>query len=190
VRKSHPSSCNIISLTGTLSHLATLVADASHFVYSHIPPIPTNPVAEPVFPAQVLNCTLDGKGGGACVIKWWEDGGRYTTETFTSSYSGSAVPFYTLTVGEPEITGGGNGSTGLGGLSESVPSPTGGGSDPSGPPVSGDGPRETEDGSSDGSQGGSDSGPPRENDAISRLHAWAGFGAVGVGVLLGAGLVL
>lgn len=168
--------------TGISSLLATLVADASHFVYSYIPPEPTNPAETIPFPAQVLNCTLDGQGNGSCVIKWWDQGGRFT-ETFTSSYSGKAVPLYTLTVGEATPTG--LNSTALGTPSESLASLT---TSTSASNVAGDGPKVTGGGSSGDPVSETDA--PQENSAISNSYAWPRFGVVVIGILLGAGVAL
>lgn len=62
------------------------MADATHFVHSQI--------ATPTGFNEIDVCDLDGKGGGACVVEAWWVGG----ETLTASWTGSAVPYYTLTV--------------------------------------------------------------------------------------------
>ncbi|KAF5371019.1 hypothetical protein D9615_010019 [Tricholomella constricta] len=67
----------------------TLVADASHFVY-HKEPNPTDGDIS----GNKLSCELDGKGGGACVNEYWMEGEPTATSTFT----GTAIPYYTLTV--------------------------------------------------------------------------------------------
>ncbi|GLB45709.1 hypothetical protein LshimejAT787_2600420 [Lyophyllum shimeji] len=68
----------------------TLVADASHLVY-HKDPSPTNTL-DPG--GNKLSCDFDGRGGGACVNEFW-----FTDQpTATTTWSGSAVPLFTLVV--------------------------------------------------------------------------------------------
>jgi hypothetical protein len=76
---------------------ATLIADASIYRYSLLPPVSATGLANnDAFPVNVLEtCTLDGHGGGACVAQAWADGGPTATTTFT----GPVAPFYTFTVG-------------------------------------------------------------------------------------------
>ncbi|KAJ7724312.1 hypothetical protein DFH07DRAFT_855019 [Mycena maculata] len=79
-----------VFLPGETVH-ATLVADASVYRYSRLPA----PAADGSDPFGVLEtCTLDGGGGAIYVAQGWEDGG----ETVTTTFTGAAVPFYTLTV--------------------------------------------------------------------------------------------
>ncbi|KAJ7866986.1 hypothetical protein B0H14DRAFT_3133043 [Mycena olivaceomarginata] len=88
---------------------ATLIADASIYRYSLLPPASATGLANnDAFPVNVLEtCTLDGHGGGACVAQAWADGGPTATTTFT----GPVAPFYTLTVG---ADGGGANKNGSG----------------------------------------------------------------------------
>jgi hypothetical protein len=72
---------------------ATIVADASHVVYSGV----VTPTGTDVGSGEVLSCAFDGKGGGSCVDKFWLVN-QPSTSTFTRSYTGSALPWYTITV--------------------------------------------------------------------------------------------
>ncbi|GLB45273.1 hypothetical protein LshimejAT787_2100330 [Lyophyllum shimeji] len=77
----------------------TLVADATHLVF-HKDPIPTG-TRDTL--GNKLSCDFDGRGGGACVNEYWRTGRPTATTTFT----GSAVPIYTLVVGYGQSQGGG-----------------------------------------------------------------------------------
>ncbi|KAF5378542.1 hypothetical protein D9615_007070 [Tricholomella constricta] len=77
--------------TDPVTYRATLVADASHFVYHQDP----GPTALLDSVGNHLSCAFDGKGGGACVDEYWLRG-RPTTVTRT--YTGSLLPYYTLVV--------------------------------------------------------------------------------------------
>ncbi|KAF8073316.1 hypothetical protein FPV67DRAFT_739004 [Lyophyllum atratum] len=83
----------------------TLVADASHLLYHHDPnPTATRPEE---LGGNKLSCAFDGRGGGACVEEHWQKG----EPTGTTTYTGSAVPYYTLTVADGS-GGGGKGNNG------------------------------------------------------------------------------
>ncbi|GLB45266.1 hypothetical protein LshimejAT787_2100260 [Lyophyllum shimeji] len=69
----------------------TLVADASHYVF-HRDPSPTTAILP--FLGDKASCDFDGRGGGACVNEFWRAG----ESTVTTTFSGPAVPYYTLVV--------------------------------------------------------------------------------------------
>ncbi|GLB45263.1 hypothetical protein LshimejAT787_2100230 [Lyophyllum shimeji] len=85
-----------------VTYEGTLVADATHLMYHH-DPSPTD-TRDPE--GKSLSCSIDGRGGGACVEEYWQTSGP----TETTTYTGSAVPIYTLVTedGKPQQGGGGN----------------------------------------------------------------------------------
>jgi hypothetical protein len=77
-------------------HLDTMVGDATKYQLTQIPP-PRETGDKNIYPAQAFDCTLDGNGGGSCVEKeWWPE--IDPDYTVTSTYTGVARPFVTLTV--------------------------------------------------------------------------------------------
>ncbi|GLB45262.1 hypothetical protein LshimejAT787_2100220 [Lyophyllum shimeji] len=75
----------------------TLVADASHLVY-HKDPDPANTL-EPG--GNKMSCDFNRGGSGTCVKEVWTGG----LQTATTTFSGPAVPHYTLVVDLGQING-------------------------------------------------------------------------------------
>jgi hypothetical protein len=72
----------------TLYKTATLVQDATVQLFSESPQ-PSNGIG------VVRSCALGTNGQGVCVEQIWAEG----NSTYTTTYTGSIVPYYTLTAG-------------------------------------------------------------------------------------------
>ncbi|KAG6889896.1 hypothetical protein C0992_003689, partial [Termitomyces sp. T32_za158] len=92
--------------SGPLTYHATLIQDATHYVYHQEPNTPTDPLQNVGFHNE---CKFDGKGSGSCVEEYWM--GDPDAGTTTTSWTGSMVPIYTLTAADgPTKTANPNGA--------------------------------------------------------------------------------
>jgi hypothetical protein len=88
---------------------ATIIEDASHALYSLVP----TPTGTDGNKAHVHNCVFDGKGGGSCMDEFWLVGGTSSASgTYTTSFTGSLVPWYTVT-SSPKSTSSSSKSDGI-----------------------------------------------------------------------------
>ena len=78
--------------------IATVVMDKSSLLATFIPEATTVAGGSTINITIADNCTFDGEGGEVCVVKQWDAAATSSPQTFTATFSGSAVPVYTLTV--------------------------------------------------------------------------------------------